>query len=333
MVDDKNLYVAEKIKYAKEDINFMYVFFENGDYVEIKGSEIVNLSINTYDKLIRSYKGYNPIAESGYIKFKISDKRALTNLSHVVYNEKDYKNNRKTYIENRCINEDSVREIWLFDRCNCHNVLHCNVKVKMEDEFLIFEFINNEPSKSFSSKNHYVNIGSIKKENIHSIDLDFENCESFVVYKEEILEVNLAYDKSLKWAGSDLNREIVGGYIRVKLNKDYGTRENHLFDNDKAVKVSDFEKRLCNKNKITVHDICHLYVRYANPGYVSSFVECLCVDDIKSDEEIEMLERKEEDEGLRYYEYESGYCKKNKGHSIVIAFGKNAKETIMKLCK
>ena len=55
----------------------MYLFFENGDFVEIKGTEIMNFSINLYDKLIKSHKGYNPVIESGYFKFKISNKPLL----------------------------------------------------------------------------------------------------------------------------------------------------------------------------------------------------------------------------------------------------------------
>lgn len=63
-----NYYFYPKMKYTKNEVSFMYIFFENGDFLEIKGSEIVNFSISVYDKLIRSHEGYNPVVESGYCK-------------------------------------------------------------------------------------------------------------------------------------------------------------------------------------------------------------------------------------------------------------------------
>lgn len=125
-------YFFPKIKYTKNEVDFMYIFFENGDFLEIDGSEIIDFSINTYDKLIRSHKGYNPVVESGYFKLKISNKPAFTRRSHFLYNENEFKKNRKLYIENRCINESKITEIWLFDSLNWHNVLHCELKAKID---------------------------------------------------------------------------------------------------------------------------------------------------------------------------------------------------------
>lgn len=78
------------MKYIKNGISFAYLFFDNGDYVEVKASEIINLSINTYDRLIKSHRGFNPVIQSGYIKLKICNKSVLTNSSHFLYNEFEF---------------------------------------------------------------------------------------------------------------------------------------------------------------------------------------------------------------------------------------------------
>ncbi len=327
-----NKYLFPKMKYTKNEVSFMYIFFENGDFLEIKGSEIFNFSINIYDKLIRSRKGYNPVIESGYFKLKICNKSAFTKSSHFLYNEADFRKNRKSYIENRCVNESWITEIWLFNSYSWHKVLHCESKGKMDGDFLLLEFLPQPQMGTFKNENHYVNIKNIEKEDIFKIDLDFENCESFAVYNDEIEDVNIDFEDKLEWGAGDLYRKAIGGYIKIKLNKDFALRENHLFKNKKSLKIVDFERRLCGKKGEDIHDICHLYIDFYHAGYGEVQVECVEVDDIKTDEEIKNIEKKEEQTGQSYYYYEGGYCKKHKDGSIIIAFGKNARNTINKMC-
>lgn len=321
-------YIFPKMQYLKNDTKSLYIFFDNGDYLQIKCAEIINISINVYDKLIRSHHGFNPVVESGYLKLKICNKPAFTHTSHFLYNESDFLKNRKNYIENRCINEGGITEIWLFNENNWHKVLHCKAQAKKEDDFLIINFLQQPEMGSYKDSNNYINFGNFEKKDINNIDLDFENCESFVVYQDEIKEMNLIFDNKLIWV-DDLYRKAIGGYIKIKLDKDY-FRENSLFDKDKKLKIKDFEQRLCGKKGEDIHDICHLYIDYNHAGYGSSSTECIEIDDVKSDEEIKKLEKLEEnDEG--YYQYEGGFCKKLPDSSIIIAFGANAKETVKKL--
>lgn len=327
-------YIFPKMKYTKNETSFMYIFFDNGDFLEIKGSEIVNYSIKVYDKLIKSHQGFNPVIESGYLKLKICNKPQFANSEHFLYNESDFKKDRKNYIEDRCINEGRITEIWLFDTNNWHKVLHCEAQAKKEDEFLIINFLQQPQMGECENKNHNVNIGNIKKSDVHNIDLDFENCESFVVYNDEIEDINLFFDNQLEWGAGDLYRKAVGGYIKIKLDKDFSPRKNHLFDNDKKLKITDFEKRLCGKKGEDIHDICHLYIDYYHAGYGGiQMTECIEIDDVKTEEEIKRLENEEDTTGECCYYYEGGYCKKLSDNSIIIAFGKNAKSTIDKVCK
>ena len=46
-----NKYTYPKKEFDKKDVNFMYVFFDNGDYISINGSEVVELEIRLYDRL------------------------------------------------------------------------------------------------------------------------------------------------------------------------------------------------------------------------------------------------------------------------------------------
>lgn len=325
-----NYYFYPKMKYTKNEVSFMYIFFENGDFLEIKGSEIVNFSISVYDRLIRSHEGYNPVVESGHFKLKICNKPAFTQTSHFLYNESDFKKNRKVYIENRYVNESRITEIWLFDSYNWHKALHCDVKARMDGDYLIFEFLQQPQMGDFQTNNHYININNVKKEDIFKIDLDFENCESFVVYNDEIEEVNLDFDNKLEWGSDDLCRKAIGGYIKIKLNKIFETRQNNFFDHKKELKTIDFEKRLCGKSGESWHDICHLYVDYYHAGYGGVQVtECIEVDDIKTAEERKNLENVDKQTG-EWHCYESGYCKKSNDGSIIIAFGKNSKDIILK---
>ena len=182
---------------------------------------------------------------------------------------------------------------------------------------------------AFNGERHVINLKNVNKKDFRLIHLDFENCESFVVYNDEIEEVNLHFDNQLEWGSGDLNRKVIGGYIKIKLNEDFAPRENNLFNNDKQLKVIDFERRLCGKKGEDIHDICHLYIDYYHAGYGGIQVtECIEVDDIKSVEELEKLEKEKSDQW--YYCYEGGYSKKFKDGSIIIAFGKNAKDTINK---
>lgn len=325
-------YTYPKIKYTKNGINKLLIFFENGDFVEVRGAEIINFSVNTYDKLVRSYKGYNPVAQSGYIKLKICKKFAFKDTEHFVYNESEFLKDRKSYIQNRCINESRITQIWFFDTYSWHKVLHCEAKAKMDEEFLMIEFLPQPQMGTFESSNHTVNIANLDKKDIHHIDLDFENCESFVVYRDEIQEVNLVFENNLDWDAGDLERKVSGGFIKLKLNKDFTSRKNHLFDNDKKLKLSDLGKRLCGSKGECIHDICHLYIAYGHAGYGTSSEECIVVDDVKTDEEVKRLEKLEEETGEWCYYYEGGYCKKMPDKSIIIAFGTNARNTINKMC-
>lgn len=323
-----NNYFFPKFDYSQEEINFIYLFFENGDMLEIKDNEVVDFKVNVYDKLLRSHKGFNPVVESGFLKLKISNKSVLTRLTYSLYNEKDFCEDRKSYIENRCVKESKITEIWLFNVNNCHKVLHCTLNAKIDGEFLIFEFLPQPQMGSSASQNHYINIKNLKKEDIRIVDLDFENCDGFEVYINEIEKIDLNFDNQLEWCGGDLCRKVIGGYIKIKLTK-HPCRNTCLYY-DKVYKIKDYEKRLCERKSGSMHDICNLYVSYQSYDY---FVEQITIRDLTSEEEFERLDKLEEETGeYGLYRFESGYCRKAKDNSMIIAFGNNAQNTVDGIC-
>lgn len=324
-------YTISKNFFNLKDAKLLYVFFENGDFLSLGGSELVEYSIKLYDKLVMRRRGYCSVAESGFIKLKIH-KHAVKYDKYLLYNAQEYLSNRKKYIENRCVAESRITEIWFFNELNWHYILRGNIRAELDGKYLRLEFVPQPQMGESSSSEHSICLGDIKTQDVFSIDLDFENCESFYVYSKEILEINLEFDKELTWGSSELYRSVKSGYIKLKLRKYYNSRQNSLFDN-KDLKKRDFERRLCGKTGFARHDICHLYINSYYSGYGNSITECVELNEIKSDYEIEQLENKEDELGGIWYCYESGYAKKLKDGTIILAFGKNAEQIIKNLCK
>ena len=66
-------YFYPKKKFERKDISKVLVFFKNGDFFEIRKNEIVEVSLNFYDKLIWNFQEASLVAESGFVKLRIQD--------------------------------------------------------------------------------------------------------------------------------------------------------------------------------------------------------------------------------------------------------------------
>lgn len=314
-------YIYPKKQIDKNEINHLLLVFDNGDYLEIKGSELINLKINTYDRLVKNNKGFCSVAQSGFLKLNICNKQSFKNSSHSLHNPEMFHKNRKAYIEYRCINENGIKQIILSDRNNWWSIFNVCINPKLDNGYLILDIIEQPWMGGFESKNYFVNVGEIKKENISKIGLDFENCEHFDIYNSEILDIDLKFNKKLHWNGVDLCRVLDEGILRIKLDK-YIQRHSFLSNNAKKLSTKNFEHRLCGTYRNEC-DICNLYIDYYDYSYSE---ECVNVDDINDYDEEKFAE-------FDYGEYDdcrfiSGYCKMLKDKSILIAFGKTAKEDI-----
>ena len=327
-------YTCPKKEYTKKLVSFLYMFFDNGDYFEIKGSELIDINIKTYDQLVVCDNVFAPIAESGYIKLKICSKQNLVDkTSNLLHDNYKFRKNRKSYIENRCIGKEKITKLFLFNKYNFHNVLIGNFAASLENDILTINVLPQTTLLKKESNFHNINIAPVIKENIFKIILDFENCEGFSVYSTEILDINLKFSKTL--SNYEFERVVNGGHIVIKLDKNNFHRDNFLFN---TASIKDFEKRLCSKKGEDVVDICNLYISY-NYGFSLNHEERICVEDFKTKKEIDALIKQEDDYEKKYGTsayfciFESGYSKKLKNGSIIIAFGKNGKETIQNYIK
>lgn len=323
-------YTYPKKKFAKKDVEFMYLFFDNGDYFSLHGSEVVDLKLNLYDRLVWGERGVCSVVESGYIKLDVKKRNKAIYDGYFLYNVKEYRGDRKNYIENRCASEGGISHVRLFDENNWHDTLNGNITAEMEGEFLILKFLPQEKFGPADGENHVILLNEIGKSIIKSIDLDFENCESFYIYKNEIQDMQLQFEEELVWGGGDLFRNLKCGFIKIKFDKSITYRRANFLDNDK-VTIRKLEKRLLWRKMQSDHDICHLYIDFDYAGFGSDRTECVEIEDIRPDEEFERLQ-KLEDEGVYSFDYFiGGYCKKQEDGTILITFGKNAGKLLEKV--
>ena len=226
---NSRIYTFKKKEILKEEVDFLYLFFDNGDGVEIDKSELVDLSFKTYERLVYDNQGYAPVAANGFIKLKISDIKKIRRRNHRLADNKAFVTDRKGYVENRCLTENGINKIWFFNDLNWHYPLLCSVLSRMEKEYLVLEFIPNPTMGAFDSDTHKIMLGALNKDYVSEIMIDCENCESFQVYDEEILDINLTMDKQLVWGASEIYRNVTSGYIILRLNDKYDDRQHHLF--------------------------------------------------------------------------------------------------------
>lgn len=309
-------FVCPKKEFKRKDISKAQMFFRNGDYFELAGNEIVDISLQFYDTLIANERGFSPVVKSGYIKCKF-DKLAPRYDSSLLYNQKEYKKDRKTYLEERCVNEGGLYYIRLFNKDNWHDGIFGDIVAYKDGDIVVLSFQANRTYGTSNKNYHTVMAPNVTKQVIEKIDLDFENCDSFEIFQEEILDMQINCKKQLEWNSSSYGREILNGFLRLKLNKELTWRRVHVYDCDEKIPdIRKLERRICGKGEDEI-DICNLYINYRYAGYCKGYEEKIYVEDIRSMEEIE----RDEEENI-FGSYISGYAKKEKDGSILIVFGK-----------
>ena len=183
----------------------------------MSGSEIVDISLQFYDTLIANEKGFSPVVKSGYIKCRFS-KLAPRYDSSLLYNQKEYKKDRKTYLEERCVNEGGLYHIRLFDKNNWHDGIFGDIIAYKDSEVVVLSFQANRTYGTADKNYHTVMLPNVTKQVFEKIDLDFENCDSFEIFQEEILDIQINCKKQLEWNSSSYGREISNGFMEFRDN-------------------------------------------------------------------------------------------------------------------
>ena len=302
-------YFCRKKTLTANEVEEAQIFFSNGDFFTLTKKEILEVSIKFYDELCAGEMGFCAVAKSGFLKCKINGKKHRGN--QLLYEDKEYGKDIKTYLENRCVKEGGIRYMRLFDENHWHVPFYCIANARMEDDFLIFEFQEQVGYTGAESEYHTIRARAITKETVEKIDLDFENCDGIEIFREEIQEMQLNFEKELEWSSSSFARKLCSGFIRLKFNKDFTWRKSNVDWMSGADTLDKIKNRLCGKGRSEI-DICHLYITYDYAGYGLELEECVEVDDIRPAKE------QEEDE----WSYISGYAEMQKDGSIMIVFGK-----------
>ena len=309
-------FVCPKKEFKKKEISKAQVFFRNGDCFEVSGREILDISLQFYDNLIVNEKGFSPVVKSGYIKCKF-DRLAPKYDSSLLYNQKEYKKDRKTYLEERCVNEGGLYYIRLFDENNWHDGIFGDIVAYKDGDVVVLSFQANRTYGTADKNYHTVMAPNVTKQAVEKIVLDFENCDNFEVFQEEILDMQVNCKNQLAWYSSSYGREILNGFIRLKLNKELTWRRVNVYDCDEKIpNIRKLERRICGNGEDEI-DICNLYIDYRYARYCRDNEEAIYVEDIRPMEE---NERDEEENG--FGSYISGYAKKENDGSILIVFGK-----------
>ena len=302
-------YFCKKKTLIANGVEEAQIFFLNGDFFTLTKKEILEVSIKFYDELCVGERGFCAVAKSGFLKCKINGKNHRGN--QLLYEDKEYGKDIKTYLENRCVKEGGIRYMRLFDENHWYVPFYCIANARMEDDFLIFEFQEQVGYAAAESEYHTIRARAITKETVEKIDLDFENCVGIEIFQEEIQEMQLNFEKELEWSSFSFTRKLRNGFIRLKFNKNITWRKSNVCWTSERDTLTKIKNRLCGKGRSEI-DICHLYITYNYAGYCMELEECVEVDDIRSAREIE------EDEWI----YISGYAEMQKDGSIMIVFGK-----------
>ena len=308
-------YTCPKKQFNAREIKKAQIFFRNGDYFELSCREIIDIDIQFYDTLIAGERGFCPVGKSGFIKCKINDKKPKYD-SSLVYDRKEYYKSRKNYLEQRCVNEGGVYYVRLFDENSWHYGVYGDIVVYKEDDYLILKFQANKIYGLSDQNFHVVRALNVTKQVVEKIDLDFENCDGIEIFKEEIQDIQINFERNLEWNSSCFGREVKNGFIRLKFDDKITWRKADVYCGSKRPTIKNFQRRLCGKGEDII-DICHLYVTYTYAGYCMPYEECIGLKDIRP---IEEQERAEEDYTIPCFI--SGYAKRENDGSILIVFGK-----------
>ncbi|MBE5750089.1 MAG: hypothetical protein E7346_04395 [Clostridiales bacterium] len=312
-------YTHKKKEYDLNKVENAQILFLNGDFINLSKKEIIDIEVNLYDKLVHFNNCYFPVAKRGFLKLKIIDKKLKYDNSSV-YNQKEYKKDRKSYIENRCVGEGGIFAIRFFNELSWSDMIIGDIVAKKEEDCLIFSFLECQ-SLGFSDKDsHFINLKNVNKKDVRVLHLDFENCDGIYVYQNEIKDINLNFEKELSWNSEGYCRVIKNGYIRLKFIKCYNDgRRANIYTINTTPTTKDLEKRICGKGEDDI-DICNLYISNYHCGYGLEKEEVITLNELS-----DYPDNYEEDDSGYYASYVTGYAKKEKDGSILIVFGKRRK--------
>ncbi len=303
-------YVCNKRKFSKSKIDFIWVFFSNGDFFSLDKKELSSIEVDFYDRLVYSPDGILPVASGGFIEFKIRKQETEIYNLRVLHDEKNYRKNRKTYIENRLTSSDQITKIAFFDNNNWSFPILGNFLGKKANGNIRLEILPNPVYGENDSSKHFIFLPDLNRKEIFKIMLDFENCDGFTIFQSEIVSLNLIINENLQVDSHCFCREIVGGSMKIKIKKGSNeAREVFLYSYSPQLPEESLYDRLCSGEKWIEIDLCNLYVDFANPFHSLLKTECFPIKEIRKN--------------TTSYGFVSGWARMTKNKVVEIRFCKN----------
>lgn len=291
-------YYYEKNFYNIKDVRGAEIYLDNGEYINLYQSEIIDFEFEFYDKMIWFNNAVTPVAKKGFVKLDILKRKPARYNALNFINNKGYNKNKKEYIENLFFENPGIINIRFYN-CNNWEKSVCGQFIsRKEGKYIILSVVDIWPNSSSSSDVFSISMNTINKDMIDQINLDFENCEGFDIFRDEILEMQLNIDEKLEEDSSDYSRKLINGFIKIKLNPEITWRDCCLFYDVKKPNIKHIKKRLLYRKEKNFHNICHLYINYERGGFGTRKREKIEIDGIW----------KGEDCDDSFSEFISGYC-------------------------
>ena len=328
-----NVYTFPK-QTTKKTPEKMVVFFQNGDFFAVLGSEIVKTSLDYYDDLVRHNDSAVRVCHGGEIVLKIE--RGGRRRPRFLHDEKDYLACGADYLCRRLC-EGGIDRIVIFNENNWHHTVLGDFIAERGDGEGVITLAprHNDIYGDFSDDEFKIALPNVTKGTVEKITLDFENCDGFDVYAEEIVDMNLVFDKRLKWNSQGYGRRIIGGYMLIKLDRDITYRRASVYPDWSPKKgVKPLIKRLCYGGECSETDVCNLYVTYEYLGYGERLREEISLDgigernsgiydfEVGADDyyacDYDDDDRDDDDDD----EFVSGYARLNRDKTVLLVFGK-----------
>lgn len=308
------------------NIKQLQIIFDNGDYAPVFHTEIINYQFTYYDRLVSFHRGYAPRARSGEMRLKLKRTCGAIYDRYQLFDPTNYRKDRINAMIHRMVDYGGIRAIRFFNDDNWSYLVLGDYKAEFDGEDIVIKAYPSSVDEPYQSDNFNISIAPIKKDDILYIHLDFENCEYFEVYNEEITSFDVVFGSRLDATIGLFYREIVGGKMRLRITKTRENRKITLFTERVNRKIYPYElrERLAGKDGYDFVNLCRLYITTNHVGFGMPKEEDIEIMDVRPGDIIqEVDEAYENDEDYHgIFEWFIGGVAKDIGDKTVeITFG------------
>lgn len=310
----KRMYKHAKLVPQKESVKEISLHMANGKQIFLDGARCESLSLRLYDQLRYTDNGYAPVVESGCIK--VCTKGCKHNL--------DGKEVGKEFFST-LVADGGVLAVRLHDALNWSLSYFGNIETSVQGDTVAFTFYPLAGFGAYEGDTHYVRLEDLKKEDVRTINIAFENCEWIRCMWNEVTHFSLTCKDGLSWNGVGYHREVKRGKLGLLISEEEnGGRSGTLFEYSAYYSVGDIIDRLLGEGYT---DTCYLDVCTRDRDE-TFMLRCLDWDSpeedvfCSSDDCLEEWDVEEVDDAYEEEPYISGTTKMQKDGIVVLKFGK-----------